>query len=243
MGILSFIFENKNFFCLLFTSFLCVAGIVLYGIRAGDFKALLDRVWRILAGSETDSKCVVDEFVGETRSIERIKFVYGIRARSNRDLIKLKYWIDSNNLTMKTVQGCSNYINLVDGVSVNRPSGFVAFTLIACLVLFYFLLHGFAYLSALNEAPIRTKETGVFAWVSESQIRSFYFSNKEWSFGVKDCSNERRHLTYITGFNKTEVDVLCNDLGTDSWKTSLIQDLRIQHIFGLIGFYFVIYFL
>jgi len=138
MSVLSLIFENKNLFYLSISSLLCVAGIFLYVSRAGDFKVLLDRIWRILAGSANDSKCVVNELLNEIRSIERIKFVYGIRARSNRDITKFKRWIDSNNLTMKDVQGCSKYINIGDIVSVYRPSGFVVFVLIACLVLFIF---------------------------------------------------------------------------------------------------------
>jgi len=77
---------------------------------------------------------------------------------------------------------------------------------------FYFLVHGFAYISALNEVPIRTKETGVFAWASEGEIRSFYFSEKEWSFDIKDCSGDRGYLMHETRFNKLEVDVLCNSL-------------------------------
>lgn len=218
MEALPFFLKYKEIIFPFIPAFLVGVAALFYAFRAGDFKALSDRIWRVLAGPSFDSKGVVDGFIDETRNIERIRFVYGIRVKSNHELLKLRHWIESNNLTMTGLRGCFGFVRIADRVSIDRPSGALIFGFIFISILYYIFIIGFLYLSISNDVYITTKETKIWARASRDRISSSVFSTKGWSFGAKDCKDDRRLLKTLLVLVSGRLDLCVNILGKNRGK-------------------------
>ena len=225
----------------LFSKFFAVLGVLIsiatFWWRAGSVHALLERLWRLVAGKAEAHDVVVKTALQESRDIERFNFTYRMKLASIASIHKLDKWRRGHDLGMAQLQQVRRWIDM-DSTEVLRqpPKHYVAVHFLAALLA---LLSTFpaGWIAASHDAYLQMRASKVSFKTNGTTVKAPF---EGWSFDAGRCAQDEAGIVRITGFSWSETEAICNGFKSDELnqlvKKTLNTQLKAGVFFLLIAF-------
>jgi hypothetical protein len=211
----------------IFLVIIIISIIVFWRVRSGSSFVLVERLWRLIAGKTEVSDKKLDEFIQDTRNLERFRILYGLRVETKDEMHRLIDWIKNTPIDVREVQKAGQWINANTlGFIQSPPANYLknrGWMVMASGVILI-LLSG---LLLSQSALLVTKRSGIWFWANETTVTGIW---RGWEFGRAQCADGREKIKTDTGLADSEVVVICNGLESkdDSYKVLMKDTIKWQ---------------
>jgi len=203
---------------------------IIFWFRAGSTHALLERVWRLIAGKADISDKILSEFVQDTRELERFRFMYGLKVETKDELHKLISWLKINSIGIGIAQRAKNWIDIKSDVVITKPNkSYFAVRLIIvilCAIVAAFL----ATAGSSSSALLQMKESKIW-FLTDGKIVNQYFGG--WSFDKDNCISSKESIAKTSQFSEEEISMLCKALNNGDLKSFVSKTVEQQRLLSL----------
>lgn len=211
MDALSGLLTNPPFITFLLPPF---AVLALFIWRSGSIYALLERAWRLTAGSEEVADPILRDFIQKNRSVEKFRFMYGFKVDSIRDAHRLVAWLEAHSIDTGLALKARRWIDpKIDVVSLRQPSkGYVRLHM--GIALLCVLLGELATLPpAAGFALAKMKASGTWFIADEKSVRGWV---GQWALDRKHCE-AASSVAMLSGFSEDETLKVCAALESEAF--------------------------
>lgn len=181
--------------------------LLFFWYRAGSTHSIMERMWRIVAGSTSISDPRLAAFMQETRELERFRFIYGIRIASLADLHRLLAWRARYRVPVVDIQLMRDWFDIKVESLFRRPSHLaIAYKLAICLILFGGFVTASFY-AVTQPALFKTNTSNVWFKTDGITLEPLF----QWEHvSLHDCSKADAMSLQSMGFTAYEQEVICN---------------------------------
>ncbi|PVY76126.1 hypothetical protein C7414_110124 [Cupriavidus alkaliphilus] len=203
---------------------------LLIWLRTRSTHSLMNRLWSAFDRKSDTSDQTVERLLKAQSALMRFRFTTGLPVRTLAHVHRLERWLIANEENVDAVKACGSYFDLETPAlkdDRNLPGtitqGLLALVSISLLVASVLLVVGAVQSSAI----LQTKKTEVLFFLSNKTASMFW---SDFSFDSTACNADRSNIQIKSGFQKNEVDAVC-DLLKNSAPTTYLQDtVRSQRI-------------
>lgn len=232
-------FIQSPLFSPLFICFIVLVAIVLFWWRAGSIHAVLDRFWRVVAGKADVNDPVLKSLLLESRDIEKFQFIYRLKIETIADIHKISTWRSKHGIGMFQLQKIRRWVDIKSTEIVCEPPKHYAIShfIFGCLAML--LIIAISQLDASHDAYLRMRTSNVWFKTDATNVKALF---GEWSFNLKRCESNKAELLELTGFNASEIDVVCNAYKDDHLKHFVKETVELQVWAGCVFILFTVIF-
>lgn len=213
----------------LFSPLFGLLGVLLligfFWLRAGSIHAVLDRLWRIVAGKADVNDPVLKSLLLESRDIEKFQFIYRLKVGTMTDIHKLDAWRKTHDVGVAKLQKIRQWVDITSDEMVRQPPKYCATS--------HFI---FACLAAFSIALISQFDTFHFGYFKMRESKASFKTDAvvvkapfgEWSFSLKKCEGDKTGLSKLTSLNASDINVICNAHKNDELKDFVEETVKFQ---------------
>lgn len=218
----------------LFSKFFAVIGaalsIAIFWWRAGSVHALLERLWRLVAGRTEAHDVVVKTILQESRDVERFNFTYRMKLGSIAAIHKLDKWRRAHDIGMSQLQQVRRWID-TDSTEMLRqpPRRYVAVHLVVALFALLSTVPT-GWLATSHDAYLQMRASKVWFKTDGTTVKAPF---ENWSFDAGQCLLDRAGMIRMTQFNQSEADAVCNAFKDGELKQLTHKTLATQLRVGI----------
>jgi len=198
-------------------------------MRSGSIYALLERIWRLIAGKGEVSDKNLNEFMQEIRDLEKFRFMYGLKVETKDELHKLLEWLRKNSIDIGSAQRARRWIDSKSTELIRLPpknylriKGVMASI---CILLVMVFVQVSTYQFALLQ--MKASKTWLLA---DSKVVSGFLGN--WTIDKAQCLANLGNVSTVGGLTKTETTLICEALKGDTLKQIVIDTVKAQRSLG-----------
>lgn len=214
--------------------------IALFWWRAGSVYSLLERLWRLIAGSSDVSDAKLKAFMRDVRDLERFRFMYGLRVESKIELHAMLDWLKTHSIGIADAQHAKKWINIKTESVITKPKPKYFVKTVGVIVLSLVVLLVSKELGSSKYAWLTMKETGTSFLTDGKTVKAIW---PDWSFDAGQCALGQVQ-SMKTGFSDKEITILCNAIKTnemeDFSKSSVKLQQSVAFAIGLSAFLFML---
>lgn len=198
--------------------------IALFWWRAGSVYSLLERLWRLIAGSTDVSDAKLKVFMRDVRDLERFRFMYGLRVESKIELHAMLDWLKTHSIGIADAQHAKKWINIKTESVIIKPANSCFLKIGLIITLSFGVMVASEWLGSSKYAWLSMKETRTSFLTDGQTVKSLM---SDWSFNASQCaSNQVQSLK--TGFSDKEIKILCSSIKTNEMAEFVKSSVEFQ---------------
>lgn len=201
--------------------------VIWYTSRARTVFALMERVWRVVAGKAEIENAHLKKLCRESIELEKFRFVYGINIKTHRDLDKFMRWYESINIDMPSIQRAARWVEPSSHDIIRMPSTFYRAFVPTAFILISLIMAAAMSLTSSRYALFSGNQSGAWFTTDGHRISNLLGTK---IIDLNSCEAGVTDITNSFAITSNEVSELCNKRG-DELSKMVGGDLYAQRIF------------
>lgn len=205
--------------------------------RTQSSYSLLDRLWQLLHGNKDCKDKMISDFLDEQFALMQFRFTTGIPARTRKHATAVIDWARKHNEDVGAVAACGQYfdiekIKLKEKEELPKRWHLICRFIVAMILLFVTV--AFVSGTFIDRAILQIKSSDVYFTLSLNDARPIGYGA---GLDLKQCASGE--ILPVNGFDKKDVDIICEFFKDKSLESYLKKVINAQKIVFGIGFFFV----
>jgi len=206
--------------------------IAIFWWRAGSIHAVLDRLWRLVAGKADANDPVLKAMLQESRDIEKFQYTYRLKAETLAAIHKLDAWTKAHNVGLSRLLRIRRWVDLTSPeIVLQPPKRYVPLHLGIALV----AVSAFAAIGPMAATPnayLQMRASKTWFKTDGTSVKAI---REGWSIDQSSCAKDRPKVALTTGFNEKESEMICRALKEDGLRDFVKKTVTFQAWTGVVA--------